>query len=136
MNIDETRLEQRLLGAREIALQLAGAGQDIELTELKATIPSTAGERGAGKIAPFLQGVFDVFSMNTGDDGFVHPQKYREERTRLAARGITGDQFDEQFSNYLSPTERINLGVGKTTNIGALDKDEADTIGDILGTEG
>jgi len=106
---EESREENKLLSAREIALRLTKA-------------PS-GGLKGLGETEEFsslIQGVNDVFNQNIGTNNAVNIQIYRQEKLRLAAQGVSGDDFDNEFSSFLSATDRISLGIGSTANVSQL----------------
>jgi len=124
LNMDETKLQQGLLGARELALQLAGAGQDESLETLKATTPSTAGERTSAALQGASGDIESILSSerNEGAGGdFTTIAAYRDAKRKALQAGVTASEFKKQYAERLSPDDRITYGIGSTTNVGTLD---------------
>ena len=46
-----------------------------------------------------------------GEDGFASPATYLSQRDSMIKSGGNGYAFDEEFSKYISPQERINLNI-------------------------
>lgn len=113
----------------EVAKQKADL--DKTLTDLKianerkdlaapAPLRGTAGERLAPTIASADNELRNNLQEETGYK-YTDINKYRELRGKYAAQGLSSYDFDSNFASYLSPTDRIQFGIGSTTNIKVLD---------------
>ena len=108
-------------------LKIANERKDLAAP---APLQGTAGER----LAPAISGAEDELRNNlqAGTNyKYVDINKYREIRANYAKQGLSPENFDSNFASYLSPEDRIQFGIGSTTNIKALN-DSSSTSNDSL----
>ena len=74
--------------------------------------PQVGGGTVSERLAPILAQADKDLSKVVGGGGFVGINDYRNLRTQYAYKGIEQAIFDNQLSDYLSPSDRAKYGIG------------------------